>query len=594
MFGLVRELVSGSLLPEPLINECLDVLRKLSAGEKDFIRIIVEVAQEIEDVLEPLEANLSDDSDDEAMIEGQLLGESAKEVSMSSEEREEQAKIDARRLAIVKGLLERIVGGVQENTVMQGLVSQLIAPAVKSKSSIVRRQGLVCLGLFALLDPQLAQNAYNLFLQQIEATDPDIRSACLKIVFDNLIQYGILFLCQSQIEAMGTTDSDSIEMVRTQMVNYLLNLLEDEDVELQAIAAEGMAKLMLSGVVEDDDALRSLILVYYSPETSDNEQLRQCLTYVLPAYCSSSSTCQRKLQRMLSPTLEVLTEVYFECDDDQDMVTPFQIGLQLLDWSDPSKGTSSSTMDKTIHIDVAIEFLQYLIAKGTENKENRKVICQLFSKLNLPEEREMQLSCLDSPELGSDDASMTTDGDFVPLAVLLTLMGTLKKVHSIDKWDASSRNNLNKFQLNCKAKYANVWERVRAMNPMEAIELQGLRAYLAEECGLEVEEVIDIGDDGTMIPKQQKKPTSSSSSISKRSGTTSRVTSGSTSRKASIVRIASIVEDEGGATARAARKSYVPVVIDSESEEEEDDATVLGPTIKVEEDNQGDDNFDVL
>lgn len=38
------------------------------------------------------------------------------------------------------------------------------------------------------------------------------------------------------------------------------------------------------------------------------------------------------------PVLEVLTQVYNDLDDDQDMVTPAQIGLQLIDWTDPEKG----------------------------------------------------------------------------------------------------------------------------------------------------------------------------------------------------------------------------------------------------------------
>lgn len=42
--------------------------------------------------------------------------------------------------------------------------------------------------------------------------------------------------------------------------------------------------------------------------------------------------------QVLVPVLEVLTQVYNDLDDDQDMVTPAQIGLQLIDWTDPEKG----------------------------------------------------------------------------------------------------------------------------------------------------------------------------------------------------------------------------------------------------------------
>lgn len=37
-------------LPESLVARCLDVLRKLSSSERDLIRLIVEVVQELRDI----------------------------------------------------------------------------------------------------------------------------------------------------------------------------------------------------------------------------------------------------------------------------------------------------------------------------------------------------------------------------------------------------------------------------------------------------------------------------------------------------------------------------------------------------------------
>ena len=172
MFGLVRELVSHSLFSEHLINDCLDVLRKLSAGQKDFIRIIVEIAQEMEDVdVADYNEEQDQDSEDEdaAQIDAELRGSGStaaarREAKMSDEERAQQSKIDARRLIIIRGMLERVVGAMQENTAMHGLVSELIAPAVgPSKDDVVREQGLICLGLWCLLDAKWAQQTFGLF-----------------------------------------------------------------------------------------------------------------------------------------------------------------------------------------------------------------------------------------------------------------------------------------------------------------------------------------------------------------------------------------------------------------------------------------------
>jgi hypothetical protein len=42
--------------------------------------------------------------------------------------------------------------------------------------------------------------------------------------------------------------------------------------------------------------LKSLVLLYLSPATAENQELRQCLSYFLPVYCYSSPANQRKMQ----------------------------------------------------------------------------------------------------------------------------------------------------------------------------------------------------------------------------------------------------------------------------------------------------------
>jgi condensin complex subunit 3 len=49
MFSLVREMISQKGLPDGLVPGCLDVLRKLAPGERDFIRLVVEVVQVMRD-----------------------------------------------------------------------------------------------------------------------------------------------------------------------------------------------------------------------------------------------------------------------------------------------------------------------------------------------------------------------------------------------------------------------------------------------------------------------------------------------------------------------------------------------------------------
>jgi hypothetical protein len=55
----IGDMISQDTLPENLVARCLDVLRTLSANERDLIRLVVEVVHDLRD---------SSDSDDEAPV----------------------------------------------------------------------------------------------------------------------------------------------------------------------------------------------------------------------------------------------------------------------------------------------------------------------------------------------------------------------------------------------------------------------------------------------------------------------------------------------------------------------------------------------
>jgi condensin complex subunit 3 len=50
-------MISQEVLPEPLVSRCLDVLRTLSANERDLIRVVVEVVHDLRDPADSDEEN---------------------------------------------------------------------------------------------------------------------------------------------------------------------------------------------------------------------------------------------------------------------------------------------------------------------------------------------------------------------------------------------------------------------------------------------------------------------------------------------------------------------------------------------------------
>ena len=463
MFGLVRDMISDVELPEDLVPVCLDVLLKLSNGQRDFMRMIVEIVQVLggEDEEETLGYD-DDEADDTMSVEGTPLARKKPRKSIKTKEAasppDNALAIEHRRLTIVRAMLERVVGALHENTAFHGLIPQLIAPAVRSKDALVRELGLVCLALCCLLDRKLALDSFPLFIDQVQRADGPIKLRAVQAVFDLLINHTIPYLC--------SRNPAGEEMARRQIVSYLLSLLEDDEPAIQSAACEGMAKLMLTGMVEDDEALKSLVLIYMSPETMQNQELRQCLSYFLPVYCGSSSLNQRRLQRVFVSVLQVLTEVYEEKDEDQEMVTPLQVGLQLLDWTAPDKVMTAPgrVHDETVHVDVAIELIKAMYT--LDEKDQRKIMCQLLGKVFLPEELEES-----------------------KVQEVLVMLTGLKELNPIE--DSVSKNALGRFETAFTKAYASQVEAgLDGLDLNSSAAFDGLKDFF-DTIRIDPQEVID-------------------------------------------------------------------------------------------------------
>jgi len=121
-------------------------------------------------------------------------------------------------------------------------------------------------------------------------------------------------------------------------IEFLLQILGNEESDkVQALICTGFAKLMLSGMISDERVLVSLALIYLSPDTAENQELRQCLSYFFPAYGYSAPGHQHVLQKVFLPVFDQLSKVYRELDEEQEMVSPAQICAMFVDWTDPQK-----------------------------------------------------------------------------------------------------------------------------------------------------------------------------------------------------------------------------------------------------------------
>lgn len=137
----------------------------------------------------------------------------------------------------------------------------------------------------------MALGSFQLFLGQV-ATSPEVlKLRVIQIIFDILMVHEGAFLGQ------GSTNGDKI-------VDFLLQLLENEELpRVQALLCVGLAKLMLAGMIAEERVLQTLVLVFISPETAENQELRQCLSYFFPVYAYSSVANQRRMRNVRLHTL---------------------------------------------------------------------------------------------------------------------------------------------------------------------------------------------------------------------------------------------------------------------------------------------------
>ncbi|KAG1823715.1 nuclear condensing complex subunit [Suillus subaureus] len=462
MFQLVRDMISQEALPESLVARCLDVLRILSPNERDLIRVVVEVVHELRDVSDEEEA-LKEPADDGETNSGETpmptrmapKGPKSSE-DMSSEERAHMDAIDLRCLSLCIGMLERVNGTFEENSTLEGILGELIIPAVKRKELVLREKGLICLGLCCLIARRMALNSFQLFLGQIQTAPEVLKIRVLQIVFDILMVHENDFLNKEG----GASE---------RIVEFFLHVLENEESDkVQALLCIGLAKLVLAGMICDDKVLQSLVAAYLAPDTIDNQEVRQCLAYFFPVYCYSSPVNQQRMQQLFVGLFEKLAPETRNVDETQEMVSPAQIAAMFVDWTDPQKAieVQDQPTDETIHIDLASDIARALF-DDKMIKEDKKVLYQVLGRLYLPDK--------------VDDDKIRT------LKLLLHNLNSRRPIR-----DAAAKNALAKFDAAISKRYAEQLESFNEEDYRQLEYLKDLFEFLDDIIPLDDGEEVDI------------------------------------------------------------------------------------------------------
>ncbi|KAI0030500.1 nuclear condensing complex subunits [Vararia minispora EC-137] len=382
MFQLVRDMISQESLPDQLVTPCMDVVRILANDERDFIRLVVQIVHELRDA-DDESASLRPEDSMASIAPSAAAPRQKPREEMTPRELKRRDDLDLRCLDLCISMLERVHSTFEDHSTLDGVLKELMVPSVMRKEMIFRERGLTCLGLCSLIAPRMATGAFQLFTSQIKTANvpEQLKIKVLQIVFDVILVH--------EREFLG--DPNNREYIET----LLTQQLGDESPKVQAEVCKGLAKLMLAGMTTNDDMLRALVMEYVSPDTVDNPQLRQCLTYFFPIYCYSSSVNQRRVMENFLPIFKTFLHIHSTLDEGEEMVTPAQFTAMFLEWTDPQHAmrVPNRTVDESIHVDFAVAIMKEILKPEAFSinevdielqKEDKKILCQMLPKLFLP------------------------------------------------------------------------------------------------------------------------------------------------------------------------------------------------------------------
>lgn len=379
MFSLLREGLAMANLPEEVTRLVVEVIRLVcgsdAAGERDFCSVVLEAIAEVRDNLtnEPT-ADGEEDSFVSARSEVSDEGTSAKpkaapspEDSDPSPEEDEQKvikeiMINMKCLHITQCMLQNVDGNLQQNLHLVTMLNHLVIPAVRSHEAPIRERGLLCLGLCCLLDYSLAEKNITLFIHCFSKGKENLQITSVQILCDIVTTHPTL-LCDNTIteDLSSPTTTTAIPPYQSDLFKCFTRALKTttSPPTVQTTASTSLSKLLLTSRLNIptpliDTLLRTLVLSFFSPHTTDNASLRQVLAYFLPVYVHSRlSNCERMSRVAVGVVTEMLktADEFFMIEAEEDSDGEVDEGVaekkvkglmaivvgMLAEWTDPRK-----------------------------------------------------------------------------------------------------------------------------------------------------------------------------------------------------------------------------------------------------------------
>ncbi|MCJ1464876.1 hypothetical protein MMC07_003491 [Pseudocyphellaria aurata] len=378
MFALLRETLAIAELPDDITKLVVDVLRDVcgieASGERDFCGVVLEAVAEVHDTIladevvpenedESFHSARSEISDSTPTTEGKKQSR-AKESTDDGEDEVNAIReimVNMKCLHIAQCMLQNVEGSLQNNLHLVTMLNNLVVPA------------------------NLAEENLTLFLHCYNKGHETLQETALHVLSDILATHPSLVSLQSSDAAL----------LRSVSKIFSKAIKATQAIDVQSAAIIALCKLMLTGVIQDDDLLKQAVIAFFDPATKDNAVLRQALSYFLPVFCHSRRENMEKMASVAPSVIHAVLSFVEELDEEEEIVGVGAVGNMLLDWTDARKlvvqDEFSVSWDEAgrkeikavngdIHLDLAEQLLEKVMSHGC-TKEEKKAIIPLLGKL---------------------------------------------------------------------------------------------------------------------------------------------------------------------------------------------------------------------
>ena len=217
--------------------------------------------------------------------------------------------------------LLRMVSRFTEIALLSDYIKQTAEQLIQHPSEVIRHSSIECLGLFSLLDEQVAGSYMPLFVKVLKHDSEALQVTALSSMMDALLifrqsswnavpkQLNTEFTVPGETASEGHKDGvEDGETDTSSVWNLVFSCLHHPSSGVRGIAAEGLAKLVLGGRIVsskvEQQLLLALTLLYFSPLSESDAQLRQCLAIFFPAFAAKDPANALSLAHLAFPALK--------------------------------------------------------------------------------------------------------------------------------------------------------------------------------------------------------------------------------------------------------------------------------------------------